>query len=296
MTTDSAGNPNARLARVRELLLHPCIRDDLRTHRLMHRLAARRFNLFDALRVDRKENHHSRFLGYLLDPEGWHDQGPVFLVGLLAHLRDHHDLAPGTVDFWTDYRLQQTLAPTAQVTVEKDTGGEGRIDLVIELGDGTVIAIENKVDAGEQEQQLARYWRWLKSLGKRGDRLLVFLTPNGDSGTTAGADDRVACLSYRHVADILEQGLAQCPETAAPLIGTVRQYVQLCRRIAGEPEPMTELSPQIVELLKDPRHLAAALDVRDHLERVQQDIKLRFWELLRDALEKKLADSEARHR
>ncbi|MET3515120.1 hypothetical protein ABIC63_002903 [Pseudacidovorax sp. 1753] len=59
---------------------------------------------------------------------------------------------------------------------------------------------------------------------------------------------------------------------------------------------MTELSPQIVALLKDPRHLTAALDVRAHLERVEEDIKLRFCERLRVALDKKLADSDARHR
>jgi hypothetical protein len=45
---------------------------------------APRFNIFRALRIERRETKlHSRFLAELLDPRGSHNQGVLFLSGFL---------------------------------------------------------------------------------------------------------------------------------------------------------------------------------------------------------------------
>jgi hypothetical protein len=45
-----------------------------------------RFNIFDALRVDRAEIRHSNFLAWLLDPAESHGQGSLFLTEILKDL------------------------------------------------------------------------------------------------------------------------------------------------------------------------------------------------------------------
>ena len=279
-----------QFSQMRSLLMHPLIRDDLSKRRALRSLTAARHNVFDALGLGRKENYHSRFMGYLLDPTERHDQGAVFLCSFLDWLREHHGLPSSTAEGWTAGQVQGTLAPKALVTAEKDTGGSGRIDLVLELSDGTTIAIENKVDAQEQEDQLRRYWHWLRSLGKRSDQLmLVFLTPDGRADTTAGARDHIVRMSYGQLAEVLERGMARCPETAHALIATTRQYIQLCQRIAqGDPQ-MSPPNPEIVTFLQDTRNLEVALDLQEHLNRyVLEDIKRVFRGQVMAALQSKL--------
>ena len=69
--------------RARELLQHPLVHDWVLTEKVRRRLTSERHNIFEALGVAHKENYHSRFIGYLLNPSGEHDQGDVFLRGLL---------------------------------------------------------------------------------------------------------------------------------------------------------------------------------------------------------------------
>jgi hypothetical protein len=45
-----------------------------------------RFNIFDALRVDRAEIRHSNFLAWLLNPAESHGQGALFLRAVLMDL------------------------------------------------------------------------------------------------------------------------------------------------------------------------------------------------------------------
>jgi len=45
-----------------------------------------RFNIFDALRIDRAEIRHSNFLAWLLDPNESHGQGGLFLRAILMDL------------------------------------------------------------------------------------------------------------------------------------------------------------------------------------------------------------------
>ncbi len=267
---------NAQWQQISQLLDHPDIRGDRQRRRLQRRLTAERHNVFDALGLAHKEIYHSRFIGYLLDPHARHDQGERFLRPFLARLGLKHG-------------VPDDLSAT-RIAVELDTAGDGRIDLVIALGDGTTIAIENKVRHGEQDRQLERYWRWLRRLGRPQDRLmLVFLTPQGRHGTSAAPGDRVVRMGYADLACILTEGLRRGPHTAGPLIDTTRQYIALCRRMGQGPQQhMPTLNPLITELLKDPARLAVALDLQDHLGALQEQIKQQFREHLLAALQARL--------
>jgi len=178
---------------------------------------AERFNIFSALRVERRELAHSAFLAYLLDPTAQHDQGARILKSFLAHLNIG---IPAATD------LEGT-----KVTAEQALGEHGRLDIVITLPGGMVVAIENKVDAGEQEEQIARYQQWLVDQGPalRSSHRLIFLTPDGrrplKENPTTGI--QVWCCSYEQIA----RWLSAIPDLPVRLATVVRMYADTCMQI-----------------------------------------------------------------
>lgn len=266
--------------RARELLQHPLVHDWVLTEKVRRRLTSERHNIFEALGVAHKENYHSRFIGYLVNPSGEHDQGDVFLRALLQWLGPHPALSPIVRDSINAYLSPFVVRqPHARITAELDTGGYGRIDLVIELPGGTTIAIENKVYAGEQDEQLGRYWQWLRSPSPSGtaeNSALIFLTPDGRAGTTSAAQDAVVRMSYADLAHVLEQGASTCPATASPLTQSVSQYTHLCRDIALGSSTMTKPNTDIQKLLNDTVQLEAAFMLAEQLEEKRKAILKEF--------------------
>ncbi|UCV00880.1 PD-(D/E)XK nuclease family protein [Acidovorax radicis] len=277
--------------RARELLQHPLVHDLVLTEKVRRRLTGERHNIFEALGVAHKENYHSRFIGYLFNPSSEHDQGDAFLRGLLKWAALQIDLSSAVRESISAYLSRASHRANAKITTEQDAGEYGRVDLVIELPDGTTIAIENKVYAGEQDRQLSRYWQWLRSRPGRAaeQAALIFLTPDGRAGTTAAARDIVVCMSYADLANVLEQGAAACPATALPLIQSVSQYTHLCRSIAIGSAPVTKPNPEIQELLESPAQLEAAFMLAEQLEEkkkaIPRDFALHVVELLNQRLQ-----------
>lgn len=170
------------------------------------------FDVFRALGVEHREVYHSRFLAYLLSPHELHDQQDHFLRLFTRRLSipvDHLSLRHATV--YTEYCA----------------GDLGRLDVFIELERSIVIAIENKIYAGEGDQQIPRYKQFLSSRFGEGAHLL-FLTPSGRPPTAGSA----LLMSYRDLA----QFIAQAREgIASKSLDTVlRQYEKVCRDIWEE--------------------------------------------------------------
>ena len=133
----------------------------------LDRHLARRFNVLDYLKTD--ELGLSSILADLLDPDGPHGQGTLFLerfVKGLETLRDWPDLC--------DCRIS--------VQVEHVIEANRRIDIYVEIGDAKAahcLAIENKPHAEDQEKQIKDY---LAHLSKRYPKrfVLIYLSPRGE--------------------------------------------------------------------------------------------------------------------
>ena len=125
----------------------------------IRRQTAAQFNLFEALGITRKEQFQSRFLAFLLDPRESHDQGEMFLRTFLERILSLDSL-PQCLD-------------RAVVKLESVIATYGRVDIVITLPDRRIIVIENKVDASEGEEQIARYQDWLRNWSKISSRFHV---------------------------------------------------------------------------------------------------------------------------
>lgn len=146
---------------------------------------APRFNVFRSLRL--KETTATAILKDLLDPKGSHGQETAFLRDFLERLRLPFEL-PGNLE-------------NAQLHTEDRTDKNRRMDLTLRLG-SRIVALENKIGAGQQQDQVGDYIKFLEKEYK-GRWFFIFLTPDGlkpiescPEWNCHEAANRARCLSY----------------------------------------------------------------------------------------------------
>jgi len=168
------------------------------------------FNIFTVLRNAHDEvNLHSQFIGHLLNPDESHKKGNEFLAAFLKIC--------GINDFSTE-----------KVKVTKE---EGKIDLLIK-NDSQAIIIENKINAGDQDTQLVRYYNKTLNTVK-----VIYLTLDGrpPSANSLGTVklEILICISYSfHILNWMDE----CIKISAlnpPLRETLLQYKKLMGELTG---------------------------------------------------------------
>ncbi len=133
------------------------------------------FNIFEALKVEMKENCHSAFLAYLLDSNKGHYQ-TIFLEKFLERIANTQGLKTKLTHFKSK--------DCESITTESAIHQNRRIDILMKFNNGCHIIIENKINAYDQEAQIRDY---VESLGVGAEQILViYLTkdnaePSDDS-------------------------------------------------------------------------------------------------------------------
>ena len=195
------------------------------------------FNIFNVLGVSTSEvKLHSAFIAELLNPNGNHGLGEKFLKIFIDEISNKSIGDNSNRDFNFD-----TLS-IKDVIVEKDIGPikeehGGRIDICLEDKNGCYVIIENKIYAGDQDNQMKRYWNYAQKMCK-GDITryrLVYLTLDGHDpteGSLCGLKSKdYICLSYKN--DIISW-LNRCVELSVrhPLIReTIIQYIETLKQL-----------------------------------------------------------------
>ncbi len=163
-------------------------------------------NIWQAAGLGRDELKHCSLLAWLLDPHGDHYQGAAFLE-LFIRQCINSQLAPKPAIDTGD--LSCTRVQTEHPI------GDGRVDVLIRGKGGTfTLAIEAKIDAGEQEEQLSRY---RKSLPK--GSVLAFLTVDDREPHSGQAD---LCIAWSDIATVCRQFIPICQNNF--LNELIRQY------------------------------------------------------------------------
>lgn len=146
-------------------------------------------SMFDVLGMARNEIRHSRVLRWLLDPNESHGLGPLFLRAFLQKVcmagGDAFDLLTADLDMFSVYHEYK------------------HIDLLLlSRESGIVVAIENKVDSSEHDNQLKRYEDVLRTdfPEDKFKRAFVYLTPDGDD---ASRPEWVP-VSYQKIIEVIE--------------------------------------------------------------------------------------------
>lgn len=166
-------------------------------------------SLARAFGIAHDEVKHSRLLGHLFDSSK-NEQAMRIVRELLGALLEDVRAAKSELAL----RVEQVLAePWARVATRLELF---RVDVVIDIASpsgGLVVGIENKINAGEQTDQLARYQASLATGFAGRPVLLVFLTPTGRRPQTVNIDANVPTvdLGYARLNAVLEASLKEVP-------------------------------------------------------------------------------------
>lgn len=181
------------------------------------------YNIFRVLDVAGKEVIMCRFLTDLLNPEGHHGCGILFLKSFLENVLKKD-------------QINDALAIHTNVVKEFVIDDERRIDIAI-YNSCFFIPMEVKIYAGEQECQCYDYYAYAKVFDD--NVKIVYLTRYGtmpaeysrksQNGTEILPNDKIICISWEK--DIYEWLSALLVQLDEPIKLLVRQYIDAIRFI-----------------------------------------------------------------
>ncbi len=238
------------------------------------------FNIFNTVGLRTEEVRlHSAFLAELLNPQGTHGLSSLFLEAFLKRLglpNDYLDVCKVSQD-----KKERFIGPVT------DKEG-GCIDIIIEDGKRAII-IENKIYAGDQKNQLLRYYNYGKDKYQDGF-ILIYLTLDGHEPNKCSLGNKkfaFTCLSYScEIVEWLEECILIANQK--PLVKSVIiQYKELVKQITHT-DMDTNYSEQLLNTMLKPENIIAVgemLSVQyDWLDRI---INKYIWEPLKQFADKK---------
>ena len=264
MTTDTSANATSALALQRLIL------DEDLEH--FEDLLAE-FNLFDVLKIERRELQHSALLAWLLDPSASHGLQDYFLRRFLTAAAEKAQddgvtgITPLHVDAWE-------LA-NVEVATERHN-----IDiLLISNADQIVCIVENKIGASEHSSQLKRYLDTVEREYPDLTQFPIFLTPDGIEPESETDAERYVALGYQQIADLIDRTVNTRGSTISSAIAQfLAQYARTLRRhVMTTDDNIDALALQIYQ-----KHREAI----DLIIKAKPAFETKGWTILDSALER----------
>jgi len=237
------------------------------------------FNVFKILRFTTNEARtHSAFLAELLNPNGSHSKGKVFLVEFIEMLKTK---PLGCTDnnnenfFKSEFNIENRIKVKVEHKIGNTSESEGGyIDILLTDNLQHKIVIENKIYATDQKSQLLRYHKFAPFAP------LVYLTLDGrppskystnyDNGEDCKNDGdnevekKVIRISYK--TDILEW-LQNCKKHTVdlPLLReTLSQYIHLIKYLTGQTMENKEKEELISGIINNKHYLEALVKLSEN--------------------------------
>ena len=231
------------------------------------------FNLFEVLKIERGELHHSAVIAWLLDPRGTHGLRGYFVRKFLSEAaagaseRGIVGVSSLDVDGWE--------LSNVEVEIERHYANIERnyVDIMlIDATDGFVCLIENKIGSGEHSDQLSRYLQVVESEYKGFIPFPIFLTPDGRKPEAVDDAKRYVPFGYRKVAELIDRTLrARGSTISTSVAGFLEQYTRTLRRhVLDANDHVDELALQIYKNHRDA--IDIIIKVMPSLEAVAWDV------------------------
>jgi len=240
-------------------------------YKVITQLSPNHFNIFNILKVERKEEStHSAVIAELLNPNGSHKLGSRFLSEFLKYLNLEDKLDLNSTEVITEYYTGK---------ISKDSTEGGAIDIYLKSNNGTII-IENKIDAGDQNNQLLRYHNFDPNSS------LVYLTLDGHepSNKSLGSLDIEDVLLSSYKTDIIKW-LEKCVEIAVntPFVReTINQYIIVLKQLTNQSLYWRESMEVVDKLFENDENVLTYL----YLQQFQGEIEDRLNKRIKDEVEK----------
>ncbi len=236
-----------------------------------------KFNVFSILKMERLEvKTHSAFLYELINPKGTHYQDDTYLKIFVDEVLEIKDF-----DFENVKVGRETLANDAR-----------RIDFTIENKD-CYIAIEMKIDATDQDNQLNDYFEYAIKQNKKFTKI-YYLTLDGKDASENSFKDKKT-IDYEKISfqfDILNFIEKSIEKSAnLPIIReSLIQYKNLILKITNQ--ITQELQMESIKFINTPEMAMAATYMSKNLAYAWAKREVLFWRLLANKLEKYLENKE----
>ena len=201
----------------------------------------RRFNLFEAIGVVKRELSHSNFLAFILSPARPHGFGAELLLRVLCAVAAKVHSSQRKIRV-----LELVVADLDGAVIHRE---RDNIDLLMEVKELRLcLTIENKIDASVGSGQLARYKKIVKQRFPEYRHLFVLLTPE----TRQANDPDYIALGYTELAEIIDNFITERSETLSTELSLIlRHYVEMLRRNIVEDPKLEELARQLYEKHKE---------------------------------------------
>lgn len=204
-----------------------------------------KFNIFHATDMKNREIKHTKFLGYLLDPNESHQLGTKFLWQFLRKTAAigirHLDLL--------NLNLQYT-----RVNIEYDLDNRS-LDLLLEIPKNNnnflIIAIENKIRAGEGVGQLTDYSEGIhrRFNGENFKKIFAYLTIAEEDPSNVNWIN----INYHNtVIPAIEELLSDSVETISSYMRFILQdYIEIINRDEDQQDQALEIYRSISQEIKN---------------------------------------------
>lgn len=218
------------------------------------------FNVFEVLKIQKVELKHSDFLAWLFNPYENHSLESFFLRQFLKRFYSENkgiiDSDLTLFDFETfDYSDVEIRREWRNIDILILIRGEGKKNKKV------AIAIENKIDSPETNDQLVRYKKIMSNEFPDYSRLLIFLTPYG----IEPSDPDWIPFQYGAVAELLEGILEHKKDYLSDNVyNFIDQYKRILRRYIVEKGEIEEICRKIYS--KHQRALDLIFEYRPDLE------------------------------
>lgn len=236
------------------------------------------FNIFEITKKQSAEQHtHSAFIAELLNPNGSHKKGDLFLKYFLEIItQDIEDQNFGLYKKFKEFLkpnylntkvfVEKTILKAEKLgEVEGDTESSieslspegGRLDILLKSNDN-YISIENKIYASDQPNQIIRYCNFQKE-----NNIVFYLTllgedPNLISKGKLKSRKHFYCISYKsHIIPWLDKCLGKIKEINASCIlkGSISQYLILVKKLTNQLEKTIKMNEIIYRNLETTKEI-----------------------------------------
>lgn len=190
-------------------------------------------NIFEILRISKNEIRHSNFLSWLLDPNGTHKLGDIFLKRFLREVFS-------SSKFEDIDQIDVEGLNLSDVEIIREWKN---IDILIHL-DNVIVCVENKVLSSEHSHQLSRYKKIIESEFPKHKQTYVYLNPDGES--SVNESDNYHPISYDFIVDSLSRIISVYGESLNTQVENyIKDYITIIKRELMSTDKLTILSKKI---------------------------------------------------
>jgi len=238
------------------------------------------YNIFKVLQLSSKELSHSKVISNLLNPKGSHGQGDVFLNYFIHVLYDELS-EEKDIPLLNEWSKNDFIAKSTRVELEKYIGqiskdhtSGGRIDICISNGSKPIIIIENKIYASNQENQLIRYYNYLKKCKCENEAILLYLTLNGRNADNHKKLEGIKYfpISYKFT---ISKWLEKCKSYSVekPFIReTLSQYIYILKSLTGQSRSRIMTDEIIETIMMNKNHVKSAFQIAETIDSLKMRI------------------------